>query len=271
MAVVARSRRDPSAPAGATHRSDPRASGARYRLRSFGVNRTERLYALVEELRAVSPRPRSARWLAERFGVSIRTIERDLGALQQSGVPVYAEPGRSGGYVVDKDHTLPPLTITPAEAAALAVALHRLSDTPFAADARSALHKVFAVMPERERQAARELAARVRLTVNPVRPSELPRTLREALSTGRLLHLRYADARGATADRTVEPLGFLGGDHWYLVGWCRLHSGVRGFRLDRIREARALEETAEPRPMDLSELGTLGGALVPLDELYSFA
>ncbi|MFJ3725929.1 helix-turn-helix transcriptional regulator [Streptomyces sp. NPDC090045] len=235
------------------------------------MNRTERLYALVEELRAVSPRPRSARWLAERFNVSTRTIERDLSALQQSGVPLYAEPGRSGGYVVDKDHTLPPLTITPAEAAALAVALHKLAGTPFAADARSALQKVLAVMPQRERQSARELAARVRLAANPVPPSALPHTLREALSAQRLLHLCYADAQGEITDLTVEPLGFLGGDHWYLIGWCRLRSAVRGFRLDRIREARALEETAEPRPVDLSELDTLGRAFVALDELYSFA
>ncbi|GGZ70480.1 helix-turn-helix transcriptional regulator [Streptomyces subrutilus] len=235
------------------------------------MNRTERLYALVEELRAVSPRPRSARWLAERFGVSTRTIERDLGALQQSGVPLYAEPGRSGGYVVDKDHTLPPLTITPAEAAALAVALHALAGTPFAADARSALYKVFAVMPQRDRQAARELASLVRLPADPVRPTPLPPTLREALSGHRLLHLRYADARGETSDLTVEPLGFLGGDPWCLVGWCRLCSAAHGFRLDRIREARALEETVEPRPVDLSRLGGLGEDFVTLDTLYSFA
>ncbi|MFI7357116.1 helix-turn-helix transcriptional regulator [Streptomyces avidinii] len=237
----------------------------------MAVNRTERLYALVEELRAVSPRPRSARWLADRFGVSTRTIERDLSALQQSGVPLYAEPGRSGGYAVDKDHTLPPLTITPAEAAALAVALHGLSGTPFAADARSALHKVFAVMPQRDRQAARDLAARVRLAAHPVRPSALPHTLRVALSARRLLHLRHADAQGRVTESTVEPLGFLGGDHWYLIGWCRLHRAVRDFRLDRIHAARALEETAEPRPVDLSELDTSGKDFVALDELYGFA
>ncbi|MFF3618976.1 helix-turn-helix transcriptional regulator [Streptomyces sp. NPDC002467] len=235
------------------------------------MNRTERLYALVEELRAVSPRPRSARWLAERFGVSTRTIERDLGALQQSGVPLYAEPGRSGGYVVDKDHTLPPLTITAPEAAALAVALHRLSGSPFAEDARSALRKVLAVMPQRDRQAARELAGRVRVPVEPARPSALPHALREALSSGRLVHLHYADARGEVSDGVVEPLGFLGGEHWYLIGWCRPRSAVHGFRLDRIREARALEETADPRPVDLSQFDTPGRDFVSLDELWGFA
>ncbi|MFB6614988.1 helix-turn-helix transcriptional regulator [Streptomyces sp. NPDC085524] len=240
------------------------------------MNRTERLYALVEELRAVSPRPRSARWLAERFGVSTRTIERDLGALQESGVPVYAEPGRSGGYVVDKDHTLPPLTITPAEAAALAVALHELSGSPFATDARSALHKVLAVMPQRDRQAAHELAARIRVPAHPASPSSLPHTLREALSTRRPVHLSHADEHGRLTDGVVEPLGFLGGEHWYLIGWCRLRSAVHGFRLDRIREAVALEEAAEPRPLDLSELDDSeltapGSDFVALDELYRLA
>ena len=74
--------------------------GSSYPGRSVpGMNRTDRLYALVEELRAVSPRPRSARWLAARFEVSSRTVERDIAALQEAGVPIWAEPGRTGGYV----------------------------------------------------------------------------------------------------------------------------------------------------------------------------
>ncbi len=62
------------------------------------VNRTDRLYALVEELRACAPRRLSARELAARFEVSARTVERDISALQQSGTPIYAEPRRTGGY-----------------------------------------------------------------------------------------------------------------------------------------------------------------------------
>ncbi|WP_146754782.1 helix-turn-helix transcriptional regulator, partial [Micromonospora noduli] len=106
------------------------------------MNRTDRLYALVEELRAVSPRPRSARWLAARFEVSSRTIERDLGALQEAGVPIWAEPGRTGGYVLDRARTLPPVNLTAAEAVAMAVALHRLAGSPFAGPAATALRKL---------------------------------------------------------------------------------------------------------------------------------
>lgn len=231
------------------------------------MNRTDRLYALVEELRAVSPRPRSARWLAERFEVSTRTVERDLNALQQSGVPIYAEPGRTGGYVLDKARTLPPLTITPAEATALAVGLHALTGTPFAADARGALRKVLAVLPAHDRAAVREFAARVQLIADREQPPDVPGVLREALTSRRVLRLRYADAQGAVTERLVEPLGFLGGERWYLIGWCRLRSAVRGFRLDRVEEAHALDETAPERRIDLGALDTLGRPKTGLAEV----
>ncbi|WP_406445835.1 YafY family transcriptional regulator [Streptomyces sp. NBC_01613] len=236
------------------------------------MNRTDRLYALVEELRATAPRPRSARMLARRFEVSVRTVERDLAALQQAGVPIHAEPGRSGGYVLDRQRTLPPLTITPAEATALAVGLHGLAGTPFAADARSALQKVLAVMPERERAAAAEMTGRVQLLVPAARTARsaepvVPAPLREALTAGRVLRLEYTDAAGTPTARDVEPIAFLGGEeHWYLAGWCRMRKAPRGFRLDRIRAVEALDERVPRRPVDLRELDTLGSDLVPLAE-----
>ena len=127
------------------------------------VNRTDRLYALVEDLRATAPRPRSARDLAARYEVSARTIERDILALQESGVPVYAEPGRRGGYAIDKTMTLPPVNFTAAEMVAIAVALARDEGTPFAAATRSALRKVMAAAPATQAAEAARLIDRVRL------------------------------------------------------------------------------------------------------------
>ncbi|MER6878459.1 HTH domain-containing protein, partial [Amycolatopsis sp. NPDC000673] len=95
------------------------------------MNRTDRLYALVEELRAVAPRTRTAAWLAARFEVSVRTIERDLGALRETGVPIWTETGRTGGYGLDRERTLPPLTLTPEEAIAITVALRSAAGSPF--------------------------------------------------------------------------------------------------------------------------------------------
>ena len=96
------------------------------------MTKTERWYAIVEELRASSPRPRSARRLAERFEVSTRTIERDLDGLLQAGVPLYTQPGRSGGWVLDGSATYAAPSLDAAEVTAIAVAVARLADTPFA-------------------------------------------------------------------------------------------------------------------------------------------
>ena len=139
------------------------------------MNRTDRLYALVEELRAVAPRPRSARQLAERYEVSTRTIERDILALQESGVPIYAETGRRGGYVIDKTLTLPPLNFTAAEMVAIAVSLAREENTPFAAATRSALRKVLATASAAQTAQAGQLMDRVRL-IGKAHPGEPART-----------------------------------------------------------------------------------------------
>jgi predicted DNA-binding transcriptional regulator YafY len=221
------------------------------------MNRTDRLYAIVEELRAVAPRPRSARWLADRFEVSVRTIERDIGALQQTSVPIYAEPGRLGGYVLDKAHTLPPVNVTPSEAVAIAVALGKVDGTPFADAARSALHKLLAVMPAADVTRAAELAGRVHLVTprDVPAPARVPRVVADALADRRLLLIHYCDRSDRVSTRQVEPVGYIGAErHWYLLGWCRLREALRAFRLDRIVSAEATDEIVEPRPIAPADL-----------------
>ncbi|MFI0418227.1 helix-turn-helix transcriptional regulator [Spongiactinospora sp. 9N601] len=218
------------------------------------MNRTDRLYALVEELRAISPRCRSAADLAARFEVSVRTIERDIAALQQSGVPIYPQPGRRGGYVLDKAMSLPPLNFTPAEAVAIAVALGGAGGRPFARHARTALRKVVAAMPGGDSERARELAARVRLfdqaeADDAAASADVARVIEDALQHRRVLHLGYQDGKGAVTTRDVEPGVFLGGrgGFWYLVGYCRLREDVRVFRLDRITAAALTGERCPER------------------------
>jgi predicted DNA-binding transcriptional regulator YafY len=222
------------------------------------VNRTDRLYALVEELRAVAPRPRSARQLAGRYEVSTRTIERDVLALQESGVPIYAVAGRCGGYVIDKALTLPPLNFTAAEMVAIAVSLARAESTPFAAAMRSALRKVLAVASAAQTAEAGQLAEAVRL-IESSRPGEngaagsgggvgpeVPLAIQEAITARHVLRLSYRDRRDVMTTREVEPVAFAGTrTQWYLIAWCRLREGARAFRMDRIQAA---VDTGEPAP-----------------------
>ncbi|KJC63616.1 helix-turn-helix transcriptional regulator [Agreia bicolorata] len=225
------------------------------------MNRTDRLYALVEELRAVAPRPRSARWLAQRFEVSSRTIERDLSALQQSGVPIWAEPGRTGGYCLDASHTLAPLGLTVDEALAVTISLEMLATSPFRDAARSALRKVVAVMNDRHLAETVELAARVLLlTDGPV--AESPVDLAAALRAGHVLRIAYADKAGTRTTRDIEPMGCVArGQHWYLVAWCRDREGIRAFRGDRIVSAEATGEIPVRRALRVEDLDVSFGEL----------
>jgi predicted DNA-binding transcriptional regulator YafY len=219
------------------------------------------LYALVEELRAVAPRPRSATWLAGRFEVSSRTIERDLSALQQAGVPIWAEAGRTGGYCIDPSHTLAPLGFTVDEALAVTIALGMLSTSPFRKAAVSALGKVVAVMDERSLKETAELAGQVHL-LDDGRTTEGPPELASALRTGRVLQIRYRDRDDIETVREVEPLGYVGrGGDWYLIGWCRLRDGVRAFRGDRIVTAEPTGERPPSRELRIEDLDIAYGAL----------
>lgn len=215
------------------------------------MNRTDRLYALVEELRAVAPRRRSARELAARYEVSVRTIERDIAALQQSGVPILADVGRTGGYALDKRMSLPPLNFSPAEVVAVGVALQRMRGTPFDAAGHAALAKILAALSDESAGAARDLAAQVRVVEPPGEPPSAPfaTLVQLALQRRRLIEMSYVDRFGAVSDRAVEPSALMcGGEGWYLVGWCRLREETRVFRLDRIRSADLTEFLTVVRP-----------------------
>lgn len=228
------------------------------------MNRTDRLYALVEELRAIAPRLRSARWLAERFEVSSRTIERDLSALQQAGVPIWAEPGRSGGYCIDPSHTLAPLGFTAEEALAVSIGLGMLSESPFRESAALALRKVVAVMDEPSLLRTAELAARIHLLSDGSTPT-FATGLEDALTSGKVLRISYTDRDGAQTTRHIEPLGFVGqGQDWYLIAWCRLRNGIRAFRGDRISQAEPTGERQPMRTLDASDIEIAYGELRPI-------
>lgn len=236
------------------------------------MNRTDRLYALVEELRAVAPRALSARALAERFEVSRRTIERDLLALQEGGVPIWATNGRLGGYSIDPQHTLAPLNFTAAEALAVGLALQRAGGLPFERSARSALRKLVQAMSGAAAGQAVELAGRIQLmpTRDPVTPTNLGASwdvIEEAIVRRLVVDIDYRDASGTQTTRRIEPIGLIGNDPlWYVFAWCHLRQAVRGFRSDRIASARSTGERGEPREFDLGDLD-LAGVVRPLNLL----
>jgi predicted DNA-binding transcriptional regulator YafY len=234
-------------------RPEPAVPGRAY---APSMNRIDRLYALVEELRAAGSRGRTARQLAGHFEVSLRTIERDLSALGQAGVPLATKQGRTGGYTLDRSMSLPPLNFTPREAAAVAVALSRSEHVLFARDARSALQKIVAAMPERALEEARAVAGKVRLLVQPVPDpdAEIAETVWRAVRDNHVLRIRYVDVGGLETEREVEPHHIVVGPNGsYLTAWCHLRGDDRVFRMDRVTRAeRTPSVIASPRPQPVA-------------------
>jgi predicted DNA-binding transcriptional regulator YafY len=146
--------------------------------------------------------------------------------------------------------TLPPVALTPEQAAAVAVALAAQPEGPYAADGRGALEKVLAVLePDPVRRA--ELLA---TSADAGRSAAVRSVVEQAVTRRQVLVLEYRDSRGSTSSREVEPqLLARSGRHWFLVAWCREREAVRWFREDRIE---GVEATGEPAPRrDLADLG----------------
>jgi predicted DNA-binding transcriptional regulator YafY len=236
----------------------------------FPMNKTDRLYALAEELRRAGGRGLTGRRLADTFEVSERTVKRDISTLQQAGMPIWAQPGPGGGYVLDASATLPPTNFTPQQAVAVAVALAVLPPgSPFALDASAARSKIWDTLSAPSTARAAGLASRVWVDHGSEAPSDavgevvstarlrvrISAAVEQSLATSRVLAIRYEDAVGRRTSRRVEPILLAHTrSQWFLVAWDQLRDAVRWFRLHRINRADLTAESYRPR--DVSIVGT---------------
>lgn len=225
------------------------------------LNRTERLFALVLLLQT---RPSmSSRDLSEHFGVSRRTIFRDLRALSESGVPLTYADG--GGYEILEGYQLPPLMITAREAATLLIGAEFMKlqpDVSLREDADQVALKIQHVLPgEIARYVERLRTSTVidpYLLANAGPSDEEGRwyDLSEAVARRRSTIMEYYVAsRDEVTRRTVDPLGLVYySDHWNLIAFDHKRKDIRNFRLDNIRWMRVLSEQFEvPAGFDLRE------------------
>jgi predicted DNA-binding transcriptional regulator YafY len=149
---------------------------------------------------------------------------------------------------------LPPVSLTPEEAAAIAVALAAQPDGPYAADGRAALEKVLDALEPDPGRRAQLLATSLWVSAEAGRSAELRSVIDQAVTRHRVLRLRYRDGGGSTSRRDVEPqLLARSGRHWFLVAWCRERQAMRWFREDRIESVESTDEVVPRR--DLADLG----------------
>lgn len=202
------------------------------------MKRVERLHALSEMLRRSGTRGVSAERLAREFEVSVRTIKRDLDALENSGTPVWSRPGPGGGYGLATGASLPPVSLSPAQAVALMAAASAAPDAPYADLAAAGIQKILDVLDPKTRTRAQELAHRVWVNAPPSSSRAIKSALEEAMAEQRVIRIRYTSRDEVTTTRDVEPVLFASTNgQWYLVGWCRLRDAMRWFIVQRIERA----------------------------------
>lgn len=219
------------------------------------TKRLSRLTAILTQLQ--TKRLTTATSLANKFSVSVRTIYRDIKALEQAGVPILTEDGK--GYKLMEGYKIPPVMFSESQANALILAeqlVLKNKDTSFIKDYTEAIDKIKAVLGQSEKDKANLLADRTRFeqNINRERNSNNISQLQYALTNFYLTKIDYTNEQHQTTSRTIEPFALIStNENWLLIAWCGLRQEFRYFRLDRITNMKILTAKFEPHKMTLQE------------------
>jgi predicted DNA-binding transcriptional regulator YafY len=216
------------------------------------MSRSGRLFLLMDALRG-NRRPVTAAVLAERLGVSERTIYRDIRTLSELGAPVEGEAGI--GFMLRAGTFLPPLMFNADELEALVLGarwVRRQGDAGLAEAASNALAKIATATPTDLRDSMADTSLWVAAGRDPGDSSTFVQPAREAIRHEHKLRIAYRDESGAESARVVWPfaLAFFEGKR-VLAAWCELRAALRHFRIDRIASA---DPTGERYPRRRREL-----------------
>jgi predicted DNA-binding transcriptional regulator YafY len=219
------------------------------------TKRISRLTAIVTQLQ--TKRLVTAPELAAKFSVSVRTIYRDIRALEDAGIPIYVDEGK--GYSLMEHYRLPPVMFTESEANALIIAEQLVlnnKDSSLIKDYSEAIDKIKSVLTLNIKDKANLLTDRTqsKQIENIERTSNNLSILQFALTNFLLTKIEYANEANQTTDRTIEPFALLSArSNWLLVAWCLLRQEFRYFRLDRIKKIEVLSEMFTPQDLTLQE------------------
>jgi predicted DNA-binding transcriptional regulator YafY len=221
------------------------------------TKRLSRLVAILTQLQ--TKRILTSTSLAEKFGVSVRTIYRDIKALEQAGVPVLTEDGK--GYSLMEGYRIPPVMFTEHEANALITAeqlVLRNRDSSLVEQYTEAINKIKAVLRYSTKEKIELLANRI--AVSPGLPdtaiSNSLALIQNALTGFQVLNIIYrSEHKNENTARHIEPfaLYFSLQESWALIAYCRLRKDYRMFRLDRISKIEITGLQFTPHKLTLKE------------------
>lgn len=198
--------------------------------------------------------------LAERFGVSTRTIYRDMETLESAGIPIVTYTGTRGGIGILEQYKIDKKLFTHGDIATLLSGLQTMSVPMSSGALNQTLEKVRSLIPKEQVHAIEVNARKLYIDMTPwANHPTLTRHLdmiKTALDQNRKLSFQYETLKQQTSDRMVEPHQLvLKENQWYLRAWCCEREDFRIFKLRRMQALTMLEEGFEPRefPADIGD------------------
>ncbi len=176
--------------------------------------------------------------LAARFEVSVRTIYRDIEAIDAAGIPIVSHQGVGGGFCIMDSYKLDRQVLTPDEMLSMLAALKGIGTALGDRRVLNSKEKIESLMPRGDLS---RLTDELRIEFLPwghqQRQDLLLQSVQRALAERRLIRFTYFNSRGDQLARIVEPMTLVfRGSAWYLYGYCRLKEDYRLFKISRIRE-----------------------------------
>lgn len=217
--------------------------------------RLSRLTAIITQLQ--SKRLITAKFLAEKHKVSVRTIYRDIRTLEKSGIPIITEEGK--GFSIMEGYHLPPVVFTEDEANAL-ITMELLAsknkDQSLTENVSSAIEKIKSILRYSQKGNADLLAERVYFGGNNKleKSSSNLMQIQSAIIHFKVLEIEYLSSENKRTSRTIEPFAvYSTKGNFLLIAYCRLRNDFRAFRIDFIKKLTSQEETFTPHSMTIKE------------------
>lgn len=213
------------------------------------IKRLSRITAIL--IQFLSRRLVNSKVLADKFGVSIRTIYRDIKLLESAGVPIITEEGK--GYSVMDGYKVPPIMLTETEANALLTAeliIQSSKDTSLIGEFASVTAKIKAVLPRSLKDKTEKLERKIGVSntyINDSPKSSLLLQLQRTLLENLVIQVDYTNKKGEKSKRDLEPFALYSNqkDEWILVAFCRLRDDFRSFLLTNITKMVVTDESFE--------------------------
>lgn len=202
------------------------------------MNRVDRLLAILTTIQ--SKKFVSAEHIAEKYEISIRTVYRDLKALNEIGVPIYFEPNK--GYTILQGFFLPPISFTSEEANALifiTALSEKFADKSIRTHIDHAIDKIKAVLKYADKEKTDLLQSHIKICTYYEKTPEQDYLfqIQNAIINKHILHIEYINNKNELSNRELEPIGLqFYSNQWHLIAWCWHRKDYRDFKVLQIQK-----------------------------------